>query len=170
MALPALDLPVSRTGLLVYHPPLFKVTPESGSFRFAPYEAPVSAALAPRRETGRVAKGIIAGVAGGTRSATSGEAAATDAFQPLPPPPPPVLSDADGKDDGKQKPSQSAREALLDKFKADSLAGKRAGILPISVSFPAFGPSVYLVSELTGENQAPTAVLVYQRDKKAGGK
>jgi len=50
------------------------------------------------------------------------------------------------------------------------LAGKRAGILPIHVSFPAFGPSLYLVSELTGENQAPSAGLTYQHEKKVGGK
>jgi hypothetical protein len=29
---------------------------------------------------------------------------------------------------------------------------------------------LFLVSELTGENQAPLVVLSFQRDKKAGGK
>jgi hypothetical protein len=80
------------------------------------------------------------------------------------------MTDMDGKDEAKLKRSQVATEALLDKFKADSLPGKRAGILPIRVSFPAFGPSLYLVSELTGENQAPSAGLTYQHEKKAGGK
>jgi len=47
LALPALDLPVSRTGLLVYHPPLFRVTPEPGAFRTEPYENPISSALNP---------------------------------------------------------------------------------------------------------------------------
>jgi hypothetical protein len=81
-----------------------------------------------------------------------------------------TLSDMDVKDETKLKRSQIETQALLDKFKADSLAGKRAGILPIHVSFPAFGPSLYLVSELTGENQAPSAGLTYQHEKKAGGK
>ena len=36
LVLPALDLPVSRTGLLVYHPPLFKVTPEQARFEWNP--------------------------------------------------------------------------------------------------------------------------------------
>ena len=45
LPLPALDLPVSRTGLLVFHPPLFKVTPEAGSFRTEAYAEPSSAAL-----------------------------------------------------------------------------------------------------------------------------
>jgi len=86
---------------------------------------------------------------------------------PQPPPPPP---DSTIKDETKTKTTKDATEALVDKFKADSLAGKRAGILPIHVSFPAFGPSLFLVSELTGENQAPSAVFGFQRDKKAGGK
>jgi len=38
------------------------------------------------------------------------------------------------------------------------------------VSFPAFGPSLFLVSELTGENQSPSVILSFQRDKKAGGR
>lgn len=147
LPLPALDLPVSRTGLLVYHPPLFRVTAEPGSFRSAPYENPVSTALAGQQEDSR----IVAGPAG----------------SPQPPPPP---LDSDMKDESKLKRPQSETEALLDKFKADSLTGKRAGILPIHVSFPAFGPSLFLVSELTGENQAPSAVFSFQRDKKAGGK
>ena len=74
------------------------------------------------------------------------------------------------KDETKSRHAQVATETFLDKFRADSLAGKRAGILPIRVSFPAFGPSLYLVSELTGENQAPSAGLTYQHEKKVGGK
>ncbi len=151
LALPALDLPVSRTGLLVYHPPLFKVTPEPGAFRTGPYENPLSSALNPRLTYGGAAGGVVA---------TMGPSAG----------PQPAMSDMDGKDETKLKRSQAATEALLDKFRTDSLAGKRAGILPIRVSFPAFGPSLYLVSELTGENQAPSAGLTYQHEKKAGGK
>lgn len=151
LALPALDLPVSRTGLLLYHPPLFKVTAEPGTFRAEPFENPLSVALA----APGVSTGFGAGVAG--------------AIAPPPPPATPQPSDSDLKDESKKRP-QSETEALLDKFKADALAGKRAGILPIRVSFPAFGPSLFLVSELTGENQAPSAVLSFQRDKKAGGK
>src|SRR6266852_2515909 len=154
LALPALDLPVSRTGLLVYHPPLFKVTPEPGAFRTGPYENPISSALNPP-----VTYGGVAGLAGGIVATVTPSAG-----------PAPAMSDMDGKDETKLTRSQIATEALLDKFRADSLAGKRAGILPIRVSFPAFGPSLYLVSELTGENQAPSAGLTYQHAKKAGGK
>ena len=160
LALPALDLPVSRTGLLVYHPPLFKVTPEPGTFRTEPYENPISSALSPP-----VAEyGVGAGSAGGVGAGIVAGMAAPSAA-PAPPSP-----DMDTKDETKSKLSQVATLALLDKFRADSLAGKRSGILPIRVSFPVFGPSLYLVSELTGENQAPSAGLTYQHEKKAGGK
>jgi hypothetical protein len=57
---------------------------------------------------------------------------------------------------------------LLDTFRAKSLAGKVTGILPVNVSFPAFGPSIFLVSELTSENQAPAAEFSFQREKKGG--
>jgi len=151
LALPALDLAVSRTGLLVYHPPLFKVTPEPGSFRTEPYENPISSALNAPTAHGGAAGGIVGNVPSSSVAAAA-------------------LADMDAKDELKAKRSQVATEALLDKFRADSATGKRAGILPIHVSFPAFGPSVYLVSELTAENQAPSAGLTYQHEKKAGGK
>lgn len=40
LALPAVDLPVSRTGLLVYYPPTFRVTAEPGAFRTEAYQPP----------------------------------------------------------------------------------------------------------------------------------
>jgi len=157
LALPALDLPVSRTGLLVYHPPLFKVTPESGAFRMEAYQNPTSSALNPP-----------AIFSGSETRVSSGAGGPVSAFMAAPAPASP--STDDGKDETKSKRAQAATEALLDKFRADSLAGKRPGILPIHVSFPTFGPSLYLVSELTAENQAPSASLTYQHEKKVGGK
>jgi hypothetical protein len=85
-------------------------------------------------------------------------------WAPLPQP------ESDSKDEGKSKQARAATLSLLDKFRADALAGKRAGILPIRVSFPAFGPSLFLVSELTAENESSSAEITFQRDKKAGGK
>jgi hypothetical protein len=43
--LPALDLPSSRTGLVVHLPPRFKVTVEAGPLREQPYEEPASELL-----------------------------------------------------------------------------------------------------------------------------
>jgi hypothetical protein len=160
LGLPALDLPVSRTGLLVFHPPLFKVTPQTGAaFRAETYEDPLSAALNPPPA-------------------------------PAPPPPPPapmaalssgaiaVMVPAPTSVDGLPVVGRNVadaneaakQQAAVDNFRMALQGGKASGILPIKVSFAALGPSLYLVSELTGENQSPSTDLNYQREKKAGGR
>jgi hypothetical protein len=159
LSLPALDLPVSHTGLLLYHPPLFKVTPEQGAFRVVAYANPASAALDP----GVYSAGIGRGMAG---EIGAGDIAGSRVLLEMAP----SLPDTQFKDETKSKQAKAATLSLLDKFRADASAGKRAGILPIRVSFPAFGPSLFLVSELTAENQSPSAEITFQRDKKAGGK
>ena len=152
VTLPALDLPISRTGLLLYYPPLFKVSAEPGTFRAQEYENPTSAALEPpiNAPTG----GMGGGMATGQRRAGRGSEAVRPRRQFA------QLQAGEDKKDSTQ--------ALLDSFKAKSMAGKVTGILPIDVSFPAFGPSIFLVSELTSENQSPAAEFNFQRDKKAG--
>jgi len=143
LALPALDLPVSRTGVLLYHPPQFRVTAEPGAFRAQPYEGPESAALRP-----------------------GGYAALADKEKK-------VLGPEYGRQQGYKIEGQSAADqALVDNFRTKSLGGTGAKVLPIRVMFPAFGPSVFLVSELTGENQAPAIELNYgqNKDKERGGK
>lgn len=63
LALPALDLPVSRTGVVFYHSPLFKVAAEPGAFRVQPYEAPISPAFSvatnPDYGAGNPAPGVL---------------------------------------------------------------------------------------------------------------
>jgi len=132
MTLPALDLPISRTGLLVYYPPQFRLTAAPGMFRTEPYAQPISEAFNPA---------------------------------PLAPPPPPVTS-ARSDSDLKQFKDDEATRSLVDKFRAKSREGKVAGILPMGISFPAYGPSLFLISELTSENQAGIVELTYQHDKK----
>lgn len=142
LALPALDLPISRTGLLLYYPPLFHVTAETGTFRTEAYANPTS-----------------------------------EAFNVAAPPPPPAAAprrDFDrleqfGKLEQFQK-DDAATQSLVERFRAKSKEGKVAGILPIGISFPAFGPSIFLISELTSENQVPAAEFSYQREKNKGGK
>ena len=145
VTLPAVDLPISRTGMLFYYPPLFKVTAEPGTFRSQPYENPASAAL------GRAID------------------ISSSSTIPLPQSKPGVrleqFAQLQNNDDKEKK---DATQALLDTFKAKSMGGKVTGILPVSVPFPAFGPSIFLVSELTSENEAPAAELSFQRDKKGG--
>jgi hypothetical protein len=141
LALPALDLPVSRTGLLLYHPPLFKLAAEPGTFRTENYESPSSEVFAAMArefgpEFGHNAGGVYA---------------------------------IDGQSSNDNRP-QSSTQTLVDNFKSKSLGGRSAKVLPIRPAFPAFGPSLFFVSELTAENHAPALELSYQRDKKEGGK
>ena len=144
VTLPALDLPISRTGLLLYYPPLFHVTAETGTFRAGEYENPSSGAL-----TGPIDIGT---------STTMPMSYAPIIGQP-------TMSDKDAIVTTERK---DATQALLDTFRAKSSAGKVTGILPVNVAFPAFGPSIFLVSELTSENQAPAAEFSFQREKKGG--
>ena len=154
VTLPALDLPISRTGLLLYYPPLFHVTAEPGTFRAQEYENPVSAALEP------VVVGTGSGGGLGPPPATP-QSKEFDRLEQYA-----GLRSSEGKRDDKDK--KDATQALLDSFRAKSSAGKVSGILPVNVSFPAFGPSIFLVSELTSENQFPAAEFNFQRDKKGG--
>jgi len=149
LALPAVDLPVSRTGLQIYHPPLFKLSPEPGAFRTEQFELPTSAALNP--------------------PPTSYPVASMATGSPAPPPPPPS-ADASALTELKVDTDQTPKQSLFDNFRMTLQGGKAAGILPITVDFPALGPSLFLVSELTAENKAPSADFNYQRDKKAGGR
>jgi hypothetical protein len=148
VTLPALDLPISRTGLLLYYPPLFRVSAEPGTFHTQEYQNPVSAVLEP--PSGGVVTGVMI-----SSNEPPASAKPYDRLQGFGQP-----GDKDEKKD--------ATQALLDTFKAKSLAGRVTGILPINVAFPAFGPSIFLVSELTSENQFPTAEFSFQHDKKGG--
>src|ERR1035438_7216180 len=150
VTLPALDLPISRTGLLLYYPPLFEVSAEPGTFRTQEYVNPTSAVLTPVS----VGFGSFGGAMNSPAPASPKEADRLEQFA--------QLQSMDAKE------RKDTTQALLDTFKAKSLGGKVTGILPINVSFPAFGPSIFLVSELTSENQSPAAEFNFQRDKKAG--
>jgi hypothetical protein len=45
VALPEIDMPIARTGLVLYRSPRYRVTVEPGAFREQPYAAPLAAAL-----------------------------------------------------------------------------------------------------------------------------
>jgi hypothetical protein len=170
VTLPALDLPISRTGMLLYYPPLFHLTAEPGTFRTQEYANPNSAALMPPppvavsavrlngnglERLGSSAPGMGGGVGGGVFKANAAPTAPKQwLYQSV--------------DSGADKEKDDKTQALLDSFRAKSSGGKVTGILPINVSFPAFGPSIYLVSELTSENQFQAAEFSFQREKKGG--
>src|SRR6476646_7316068 len=139
LALPAVDLPISRTGLLLYHPPLFKLAPEAGAFRVEAYASPMADAFrAADAETANSEYGRNAG----------------------------AIADVVTKSGA----PQSSTQVLVDNFKNKSLGGRGAKVLPIRPAFPAFGPSMFFVSELTAENHSPALEFNYQREKKDCGK
>jgi hypothetical protein len=158
LSLPALDLPVSRTGLQVFFPPLFRLSSEPGSFHAEAFVKPISFVLIasiaePAVDTPLAPPPAAPRVAGG---AVAYEYMSMNALK------------TDSPKDGKQLAAQS--QSLVDKFHSTARGARATGILPVRVDFPAYGPSLFLVSELTGENQSPSAELNYQHEKKAGGK
>jgi hypothetical protein len=155
VSLPALDLPISRTGLLLYYPPLFRVSAEPGTFHTQLYANPVAAVLEPIDEGGREGGGALVSN-GGPLPAAAKPFDRLEQFAKL----------QGNETDDKEK--KDATRALLDTFAAKSRAGRVTGILPMKVAFPAFGPSLFLVSELTSENQFPTAEFSFQHEKKGG--
>lgn len=144
LALPSLDLPVSRTGVVVHYPPRFKITPETGAFRLEPYAEPSAAVLS--------------------------------SFAPPPPPPPappPLKKAADADDRSKSRAEEKAKDesqGLVERFQKEGRVARVAGTLPVQVPFPSLGPSVFLVSELTAEGQAPGIALGYAQTAKRGGR
>lgn len=131
LSLLTLDMPISRSGLLIHHSPMFRLTPIPGSFRSAPYEAPISTALrAASRDAGdRVDVAIASPAPLNTTDATS---------------------------------------ALVSRLQQSGTSSRPMRVLPPRVTFPHLGPSIFLVSELTGENQNPVVEVDFQRDKKRG--
>lgn len=127
LPLPALDLPVSRTGVTLYYPPLYRVNAEPGAFRAQPYEAPVSDVL--------------------------NRGAGSDSPSTLRPSRPAARDEA---------------QALIEGYRARAGAGKPAQAVSVGAAFPAVGPSLFLVAELTGEGSAATIDLNYQKTKDGG--
>lgn len=129
LSLLTVDLPISKSHLLLHHPPLFRLTAPAGvpgPFRIAPYEAPSTGAPA----TAPVAKKPVS------------------------------TPEMDAKvEEAKQ---------LVDRLQGQKRGSKPARNLPLRVAFPHFGPSIFLKSELTSENQTPVAELDFQRDRKRG--
>jgi len=157
ISLPALDLPISRTGLQLFYPPLFRLSAEPGSFHTETYTNPLSAALNFAVAEPPVDSAIAPPPAAPESVATPGGMAQAGRN---------TYDDADKKGEaGKQ-----AAQTLVDKFHANERGSRASGILPVRVNFPAFGPSLFLVSQLTSENQSPSAGFTYQQEKKAGGK
>jgi len=150
LKLPAIDLPVSRTGVMVHYSPRFRTTLEPGTFRTEAYEQPVSSALANTI-------GVTTG-AGGT-----GGAIADAAAKPAP-------NELTLKiNNGRMNAPESERDdkdlrSLVSRFVAEQRGARALGVRPVSIAFPQIGPMLYLASELTPEGNAPEISLRYKRE------
>jgi len=82
-----------------------------------------------------------------------------DVETPRPAPPPPTAAAA--------RPEEAAigLQALVDKFKNEPGGRTVVGSLPVHVTFPAFGPSIFLASELTAEGSVPSIDIVFKRTR-----
>ncbi|HEX3085263.1 MAG TPA: hypothetical protein VHP99_12105 [Pyrinomonadaceae bacterium] len=130
LSLLAVDLPISKSHLLLHHPPLFRLAASpgiSGNFRVTPFESPESTAL--------------------TSTSLPGNQSEVKSAQ------------ADAK-------AEQAQQLVSQLHTIQ--AGKPIRNLPLRVAFPHFGPSIFLKSELTSENQTPVIELDFQRDRKRG--
>ncbi len=145
VTLPALDLPVSKSGAVVYSPPGFRVTPEPGPFRPQSYDRPSSAAFGGAPATAQP------NAANSVNARPNAQNQQQDILLQF-----------------NSNAAQSASQSLADKYKAKNEARTGAKALPAGLSFPALGTSMFLASELTAENQAPHIELSYQNEKKGG--
>jgi hypothetical protein len=125
LALPAVDLPVSRTGLTLHHSPRYGIDPKPGAFRLEQDPGPWSSALR----------------AGAERAALVA--------------PPPAPAQGGGRDSSELK-------VLMDRFQKEAFR-TRPGVIPIAITFPAIGPSVFLAAELTPETSTPSVDVSYRR-------
>lgn len=169
LTLPALDLPVSKTGIQYFYPPLYKVITEPGPYRIQEYQEPAAYVLQTHESNAGMGRGSGGEISSSAENllleagSSTGTVLNKDSITQLP------LASNDVMDlINVQGGVVKAQDTI---FKNNSLPeGKRAGILPIKLSFPAFGPSIFLVSELTAENQAPVIDFSYEAEKKGGSR
>jgi hypothetical protein len=134
------DLPVSRTGVQFRYPPRFRVELQPGSFRTDTDRGPHAAAFG----VGPTSRGgVVGGVVGGI-----------DFIPEAPPLPPPAVI---------PEPAAANLQKLVDRFNNESGGRTVVGSLPVPVAFPAFGPSMFLATELTAESQAPAIELEFRK-------
>jgi hypothetical protein len=132
VSLVSVDLPISKSHLLLHHPPLFRVTPSpglSGSFRLATYAPQESSPL-------RIM--------------------------------PSLPANEQQQAEGEISPDKTETKQLVAQVRESKQGTRPRRNLPLRVVFPHFGPSIFLVSELTGENQTPAVEFDFQRDRKRG--
>jgi hypothetical protein len=122
LPLPAVDLPVSRTGVELYYSPRFRIALQPGAFRIEDDPGPFAEAL--------------------RRAPVALPSAAPAATM---------------------RSEVSALQLLVDRFRTEAGGRTVVGALPVHVTFPAFGSSMFLASELTAESLAPSIEFAFRR-------
>jgi hypothetical protein len=151
IVLPALDLPISRTGVELHHSPRFRVALQPGTFRVDADPGVFAEVL-----RSRVVTGIEAGAVGGALMAPAAPAA---------PPPPNARLEATLPSPTPDESKSTQFRMLIDRYRNEGGGRTVSGTLPVAVTFPALGPSIFLASELTAESQAPSIELTTRRIK-----
>ena len=167
LELPALDLPISRTGVELYHSPRYRASLAPGSFREETDPGVFSEALR--------ARGVGFGLAAGSArfEAKSLDAVATPPPPPSPPmaapsPPAPVAAPPGYAANVPMQPARVAGgvQTLIDRYRNAGGGRTVRGTLPVNVTFPAIGPSLFMAAELTPEGQAASFDLTIRRINK----
>ena len=167
--LPALDLPVSRTGVVLHYSPRYTVLSQPGAFRAETYSPPSAEALRARPTApGATARPTFSGeqvadlptarnsptllnLVPGVASFNA-QTSSTDRTQGI---------QADIANAGSAGPS-SGLFALAQGYTSSS-SRTVIGAIPVEVTFPSVGPSLFLVSELTAEGRAGAVDLSIRR-------
>jgi len=152
LSLPALDLPISRTGVEVHHSPRYRADVLPGTFRLESDPGVFAEALRLTRVSYNM--GVAGGVSGGS-------------YAKALPPPAPVAEPAPSalRVGGEPEARAAQLQKLIDRFRNEGRGRTVTGALPVDVTFPTLGPSIFAAAELTAESQAPFIDLTIRKSK-----
>jgi hypothetical protein len=66
----------------------------------------------------------------------------------------------------REKAAEQETQDLVSQYQRANRSGAIAGLLPIDLRFPAYGPSIFAATELTPEGKAPEARFTFKREVK----
>jgi hypothetical protein len=161
VAMPALDLPVSRTGVTLDYSPRFRLTLAPGAFR-VDEEAPMTPALALLDAIEGAGSGFGAGGSSGSGIGSGYRAGVGREPSQLAQV---MAQEAESRREEDRKSADEMR-GLVDRFQKENRGARAPGVVPVRMALPHVGTSLYLVSELTPERVAPEATFTYKREDK----
>jgi hypothetical protein len=171
VALPALDLPVSRTGVELFHSPRYRVALEPGAFRVESDPGVYAEALRAVGDEGH-ARGMGFGLSGAGGGVAGGVAMSPPAPVAAPAP---IIPSSPARATGSERESFAPRpldnmqrpslQSLIDRYRLEGGGRTIRGALPVDVAFPSMGPSLFVAAELTAEAQSPSIELTIRRIK-----